>query len=544
MKTKYILLICLLSLLPFLSIFTTSLNPHTQDSLVHLARMGAYFKALQDGQFPVRWAGDLNYGYGMPLFNFIYQVPYVVSSLFLLLGLGLVLSFKLTLTLSFVLSGIFAFIFAYELFEDEKKALWFTIFYQFAPFRLVELLVRGDVGEVYVYTFLPLVCFGLTKLAKKVTVGTFLLTSVVTALLILTHNSLSLSFFAVCIVLTLFIAKNRGAIVSSFLALGMGLFLSAYYWLPALADHKYTYGDLFMKDIYLSHFAPFQNFFTPNLFNTVSLQMGGVAIQFGIFHELAILLALLVLFNKKADPLIRKLSWFGLILVACTVFLMQPVSKALWERVPLLRQFQFPWRLLGVVVFATSLLSVSFSYAKLWNQKVLFSLILFGVVATTVWYWHPAFGYDKVQEGYYWNFPLTSTYYGETDVIWSEGPAKAYPKQRVEFAAGNGSITHFSKTSTKQSFLVEAKTPATVVDHTEYFPGWKAFVNGHEVPIQFQDQNYRGQITFAVPAGVNHVQVVFGETKIRFFADMLSLVTLIGLVLFGMWRKIAYAKRA
>ena len=157
-------LILILSLVPFIGVFTTSLLPHTHDGFVHLARIGAYFKALEDGQIPVRWAGDLNYGYGLPLFNFIYQVPYFISSIFIFLGLGLVNAFKVTLVLSFLLSGIFMFGFSLSFFKDLKKALLVTLFYQFMPFRLIEILVRGSFGEVYTYAFFPLVLWGITLL--------------------------------------------------------------------------------------------------------------------------------------------------------------------------------------------------------------------------------------------------------------------------------------------------------------------------------------------------------------------------------------------
>src|SRR5213076_3108008 len=95
---------------------------HTHDGYPHLARIPAYMKALKDGEFPVRWAGDLNYGYGMPLFNFYYQLPYFIASGLLFFGLGLVNSFKISISLSFLLSGIFMFAFAKEFFQDNKKA--------------------------------------------------------------------------------------------------------------------------------------------------------------------------------------------------------------------------------------------------------------------------------------------------------------------------------------------------------------------------------------------------------------------------------------
>ena len=192
---KYYLIVLGLSIPPLISIFSTLQFPHVHDGIVHLARMAAYFKALQDFQIPVRWAGDLNYGYGMPLFNFIYHVPYLFSALFIFLGFGLVFTFKIVLSLSFLLSGVFMFAFAKAFFnpsatsdvasaDGDKKALIVTIFYQFAPFRLVELLVRGSYGEVYAYTFFPLVLFGLVKIFQKRETIFVIVTGVATALLI------------------------------------------------------------------------------------------------------------------------------------------------------------------------------------------------------------------------------------------------------------------------------------------------------------------------------------------------------------------------
>ncbi len=519
----WISLIILLSILPFLSILFTSLNPHTHDGLVHLARMAAFFTALKEGEFPVRWAGYLNYGYGMPLFIFIYQVPYFIASLFILLGLGLVLSFKVTLIVSFVLSGIFMYLFGKELTRDNKKAFLLTIFYQFAPFRLIELLIRGSFGEVYAYSFLPLVGYGLLKLSKELSWKNFLLTSCATALLIMSHNALSLVFFILSSGLIFIFSNRLKHIVFSFVSLIGGLLLSAFYWMPALLEHKYTYGDLFMKDLYLSHFPPLQNFFVANWFNEAHLQTGGISVQLGLFHVLAIIVTLYLFWKKKiTDKKIQALFVFALLVSIVTLFFMQPVSTFIWAHVSILRQFQFSWRLLGVMAFTTSLFSLGFFYSSFFMKKWVFTFLVVLVVGTTLYYWHPALGYDKVDENYYWHFPLTTTYYGETDVIWSGGPAKAYPKNTVEFAAGNGIVTHFTKNSLMHSFDIAATRSATLVDHIEYFPGWKVLIDGRTVPIQFQDINYRGEITFPIPSGIHHISVKWGEDKVRFIADILS----------------------
>lgn len=536
-------LVILVSFIPLVSIFSTPLLFHSHDGLVHLPRITAYYKALRDGEFPVRWAGDLNYGYGMPLFNFMYQTPYAIGAALLFLGFHLVTAFKVSLSLSFLLSGIFMFAFAKELFGDNKKAFLITVLYQYAPFRLVELLVRGSFGEVYTYACIPLVLFGIVKLSKKVSFGNILLTSVATFLLILSHNALSLVFFLFAAGFFLFCTSSLRAVIWSGMSLLGGLLLAAFYWVPAIFEHKYTYGDLFMTHLYESHFPPLQNFFIPNFTNAAELRDGGISVQIGLFQTLAVILALILFLKKSKHTSIKKLLLYNVIVLLITFFFMQPISKILWQHIALLRQFQFPWRLLGLVALSTSLLGISFFYFKFFTKQVVYYALIILIVGTTFFYWRPMLGYDKINEAYYWNFPLTTTYYGETDVIWSAGPAKAYPKNHITFIAGSGQVTNFTKKTTLQTFTVTATTPATLVSNTEYFPGWKVYVNNQLTPIQFQDPNYRGLITFPVPAGRNMVTIRFTETPLRLGADILSVVGIICLIGLGLGKKWYEEKR-
>lgn len=536
--SRYYLLVIFLSSLPIFGIFTTSLLPHTHDGLVHLARIAAYFKALQDFQIPVRWAGDLNYGYGMPLFNFIYQLPYFIASLFIALGAGLAFSFKATLYLSFILAGVFMFGFAETLFGDSRKAFMIAIFYQFSPFRIVEVLIRGSFGEVYTYAFFPLVLWGLLLLFKKHAFKYLVLVAISTALLIISHNAISLVFFIIAFCFIIVFGEKIKNYILGFLSLILGLILTAFYWIPAILEHKFTYGDLFMRNVYLSHFPPLQNFFIPNLFNNIKFQTGGVASQFGIFHVITLALAIFLLFfNKKIESNIKKIIIFCIVIILIALFFMQPISSPLWKNVSLLRQFQFPWRFLSIVSFATALMSISFFYFNLFKKKLIYILTIFLVILSTAYYWKPQLGVDKINEKYYWNFPLTTTYFGETDLIWSEGPAKQYPAQRIEIIDGKGSIGQITKKSNLLTFPVDAQIPIKVIAHIQYFPGWRAFIDGKQVPVQFQYQIYRGEIVFSIPQGEHNIKLSFGESPIRFTADALTVASFISLLLFGVFKR-------
>lgn len=527
---KHYIAILAISLLPFVFILTTADLPHTHDGGVHLPRIAAYVKALRDGHIPVRWAGDLNYGYGLPLFNFMYQTPYALGSLFVFLGLSLVNSFKVILVISFLLSGIFMYRFSELFFKNKEKALLATVFYQFAPFRLIELFTRGSIGSIYAYTFLPLVLSGIIS-------RSFLVTAFATFFLILSHNALSLVFFGICVLFAIIFSQKR-----MIFALILGLMLSAFYWLPAIFEHKYTYGDLYMKNVYLEHFPPFFQFVIPNLTNNPTLNTAKISMQFGAFHVLAILLSLYLLWKKKIrDVRLKKLIWFCIFFIGTSVFFMQPVSIVFWKNISYLRQFQFPWRLLAVPAFATSLLAVSFLSLHTFKKRLFFWVLLAGTIALTIVFWYPPEGFDRnTNENDYWNYPLNTTYFGETDVIWSAGPAKGFPKNRIEVISGAATVSNFVKKTQLHTFTVTAQSKTTLVDNTQYYPGWRVYVDNQKVPIQFQDANWRGLITFQVPQGTHSVRVLFGETPMRLAADLMSVITLFVLLLSSFFRRFKF----
>ena len=523
-KDSYLVWVLFWSIIPIAWLFMGEGLWHTHDGLVHIPRIAAFYRALMEGHIPPRVAGYLNYGYGMPLFIFIYHIPYYVSSLFITLGLSLADSFRLALSITYPLSGIAIYLFGRSFFENRKYAFWMFLFYQFAPYRFVDLHMRGSFGESYTYIFLPLALWGLTELFKTSQYRWFIVATLSTAFLIMSHNSISLAYFGILCLFTLVFAPSHKGRVIGIVSLIAGVGLSAWYWLPAIVEHKYTYGDLLMKNVYVDHFVPWYHYIVPNFYNMESFIFQGIMAQFGIFHVVAILFAIVILVKQRGSVLEKKQYAFGLFLLVTSIFLMQPVSTSLWKHISLLRQFQFPWRFLAVVVFATSFLStayLSFNFAK--NRRLLITIAAF-VAVSTVFYWVPQYGHNDIDEAYYWDFPLNTTYYGETDVIWSAGPAWSYPSSPVQVIDGYATVTNIVKKGHIHTFTVDASESARLVDNTQYFPGWRVYVDGEKTPVEFQDMNWRGLVTFAVPDGKHDVRVVFGRTPVRLGAEIISIV--------------------
>jgi len=532
-RVPSILLIVFLSLLPLASMFFTDKLPHTSDGAMHLARIASYYKEIVNGQFPVRWASDLNYGYGTPIFNFFHPLPYYITTIFVFLGFSLTATLKISFLLSFIFSGIFMFWAARALFHDEKTAFWVTVFYQFAPFRLVDIFVRGSLGGIYSYTLLPLILYALILYKQKEQFRYFLIAVVSSALLSMSHNIVGFVFFGISAFMAIFIGKTFRKILPLWASLACGVLLASTFVIPAILEHNYTYGYLFTKDLFYNHFPKLYMLFIPNFTNAPSLRVAEVSVQIGFFHVAALVTSLYLLTQNKIRSDIKPVFLSLLTMSVVAILFMHPITLFLWEHISVLRQFQYPWRLMSVITFTSALLSASIlSLIPNFRKAYFYIPILCCVVLSTVCYWNPPEGYDRIDESYYWNYPLTTNYYGEVDTIWSEGPAKEYPKNRVDVAAGTALVNGFVQKGITFTYTVSAETPATIVQRTQYFPGWNVLVDNQKVPIEFQDQNYRGLITYHVPIGTHKVTVQFFQSKLQRMSNYLSVITCIGLFLF------------
>ncbi|MEK7166016.1 MAG: hypothetical protein AAB874_04390, partial [Patescibacteria group bacterium] len=129
-------------------------------------RVAQMAKAIADGQFPVRWVSDLGYGYGYPLFNFYAPLPYYVGAAAHLLGMNLISATKLMFGIGMLLAPITMYLLAAS-WWGKRGGLLSAILYTYTPYHAVEVYVRGSVGELWAYGFLPLVILGIFEGRKK-----------------------------------------------------------------------------------------------------------------------------------------------------------------------------------------------------------------------------------------------------------------------------------------------------------------------------------------------------------------------------------------
>lgn len=526
-KTSFFLFLIFLLSLPLVFPFFRSGYFPTHDGEWAVVRLGAMHRALMAGHFPVRWAGNLNYAFGYPLFLFTYPLPYYLGEVFYLLGFGLVGAVKTLFVLSVIFSGLAMFLLGKELFGS-MGGLIAAIFYLYAPFRLVDLYVRGSLGESLAFIFFPLLFWILLKISRG---GDYWLAigAVSFAGLLLTHNVSALLFtpfliaFAVLLIFKTSKEKRIPLVRQMLSVFILGLGLSAFFLIPALAEK----GNIILSQVPLAdikkHFVKISQLIIPGWGYGSPGSEDAFSFQLGWVHLIGLLLALgfwLQEKKKKSFPsLVFAFSSFSLVVL---VFLMLPVSFLFWEKMPLFSEIDFPWRALGL---ATFFLAVSLGYLAINRYSRYFAVgLAILVILVNLGCAKPS-GFIDYDDAYYLTNEATTTSMDELMPIWVKEKPLERPKEKVEILSGEGGIENLAFNAKKVSFAVEAETELEVQINTIYFPGWRVKTNGKETPLQYQ--NEKGAMRFTVEPGKHQALAEFGETPLRFLADMISLTSLV-----------------
>src|SRR3989338_5666462 len=246
MKTNLVLILLVLffSILISLPLLKSGLYDMHDDQQV--ARLYLFDQSLRSGQFPVRWVDSLGFGFGYPLFVFYPPFVYMLGEIYHLLGFGFIDSIKIVFFTSIFASGLAMYLFSRELF-GKLAALVSAAFYILAPYRAVDIYVRGALAESMSFVWLPLILWSFYKLCISPKPVYFVLSGVFLSLLMITHNLVLLPFMLILPAYLLFLIyisrqKLRFTILAA-LSILLCLSLSAFFWIPALLEKRYTIVD-------------------------------------------------------------------------------------------------------------------------------------------------------------------------------------------------------------------------------------------------------------------------------------------------------------
>lgn len=440
----------------------------THDGEYHIIRFWQFHKMLSYGfPFP-RWAPDLNNGYGMPLFTFNYPFPNYVGSMFRVLGLSFVDSFKWTLAAGYLLAQLFTFFWLQKTY-GRKPATVGVIAGSYVPYWFVDLYVRGSVGEVWALAWVFGALFS-TAYANG------LLVTITVALLIVSHNILALIFVPF---LFLYAFVTRKDMLPAIL---LGIGLSSFFWIPALYERQFVTG---LSPVNLfDHFPDLSKLLIPSWGTGFRGSVGGgteMSYQIGIAPLILLLAALCT----------RRRPAFFVLSMLAGIVVMLPLSQPLWRALPISHFVQYPWRLLSLVIVATPVMAAAVTrhFRFGWLIAVLAVLL--------------AFGYSR---------PVT--YEPRTDAEYLS---------RDSFTKGTSSLGNALQTVWMSSTGAAHASEAGVIVPVAYYPGWYARVDGKDVRVS---PSFNGFITVPVSLGEHTFEVMLGDTWWQRGAAILSAISL------------------
>lgn len=541
---KEIIIVMLLLLLSFPAV-KALLQPGgftSHDLTHHVIRQIDMDRLLSEGQFPPRWSGELNNGYGYPVFLFNYPLPAVVGEVFHKAGLGYVDSVKALFLSSMLLSalGMYLFLrsylgsprFASGEAGSQMASFLGSIFYLYSSNRFLNVYVAAAVGSALGGALVPFVFWSMVEIKKGYRSGNrwVLVGALFFALLILAHNVTALIFsslFFVFAVLLVWQTKNRLNLAKKMAAMFLlGLGLSAWFWVPALSEKSYIKFDAIFDKFYEDQFPSLQQLIRSpwgfGLSHPERPEPGDLSYEVGIIHMLVMAFLAAAVFVFKP---IRKIGVILLFFFVLSIFLILKISKPLWDMIPLLSAVQFPLRFSAYSIF-TSSVGAALLVKYLPSRKLIFICLLILVIYANRNHWRINQVFDP-GENYYRYLRTTTTSFDEHLPKWGRRMPKQSPA-KLELIEGSGEVKLTRNQSAQVIAKVEATSPARLRFNQFYFPGWEIQVDGKPAHFNYlTDGESYGLPVFDIEKGSHLVEAEFKNTPIRNTADGISLISVV-----------------
>jgi len=495
------------------------------------------------------------------------------------------------------------FLFVRDLLGD-APAFVAGVAYAYLPYQLSDAYVRGNFPEFLAISVLPLALWAFRRLfdlrspsnlgiasaqsfdSASLRSGlrlamAMLIAALAFAAIILLHHLTAMLFAALLLAYILFLfamqRDGRGLLACAGAVL-LALALSAFYWLPSIAELNLVYvGPASVARFLVNRLVSLADFFAPSLAydylpqsealkHSAGFPQTLLALAAGIVSVVVLLRATFAKQSPTRDliaasqpfgsaestrsngeglrsgPLLAMTSVFFFLVVAASIAMTLSLSAPVWYAIPVLRFLQFPWRfqilagvgiafLLGVwskwLADAVSRFNASTAVCTL----ACLVLVALGIANLPV----RAFpltdadvnllrsgdsDYVVAQMGWGWTREFVPATVSEFDAIYTPfvktSPVPPNPPRTLP------AITVEEDGGLARTFQVAAQEPFELSLHTFFFPGWQAYIDG--VPARTYPRGGLGLATVTVPAGAHAVAFRFEDTPLRAAATAVSLV--------------------
>lgn len=539
----YSFVILIISLLFVADLFINPGEPDTFDSPTHITTMAQFHRAYQEGEIRPVW-GDGFANYGMPIPLIAQQVTSSMGGYLTFITHDIVTSYKIVAFIGTFLSALFFYIFLRLYFEPDA-AFAGTFLFNVAPYRIINLYIRGAIPEFFSSVALPLTLIGMYKL-KQQRWWSPLLIAFSLFLLILIHPFMfivGMFVIAPYFIYLLWDAKDKVKLSVIFVfSLIIGILMTGYYLVPLNLEIKYFYYGLDKNHLGPNQILSLENYFTEHwyYFYHDDIAVRGHFLIMGFIELLYLIGGSIYLsyniFKKKAKNM--SLIIFCLSTAAILIFFSTGFSEIFYKKIDILSGIQRPWRMLSGLLFIPPILCAYF-FNKISHLKIYYGVLILFFVIVAFLRFPQLYGKNNTiypQSHYY--FTPENLHSTIMNIIWT-GRTRDYPikPEKPAIIEGRGKIEEAVIKNSSRHYQIDAQTSLRMVDYTFYFPGWNVYVDGVKTDIQFQDPQYRGVITYNVPAGRHKVSLLFEYTKIMKIGVGVSIIGFLGFFSFFFLRK-------
>lgn len=514
------------------------------DAITFVSWASEFSSSFKHGTIYPRWTAQSFWGYGSPTFILYSPLAFHITTLISFVTGSIISAMNFVKFLSFALAaaGIF---FLLREFYSEKTAFLSALFYLLLPYNIF--------GIYFFWTFATtaaMIWYAPLLLCtyRFIQTGSFVYAvyaGVCFAGLIMTHLISAYMFMCLLIIFVFYMAivkRNMKICAALPVIFLIGLLLSSAYLLPLLVERQminlggfirpFYYGDYFVTSVLTGKQAYWPGYYWQFSFN-VRLFWFFLAV-FICFH----------IWLRQGEGFQNTLSVTNYFIGAAlmTLFLVNRASSPLWEIIPSLGYIQFPFRWLTMSAFAVTFLS-SALFHKIENMYLskikrylifgMFCLIYFICILLSLSYIKSAPELTKNEllppRSVNWTFEHLPASVELQNLEKDENP-----ENRVIFITGEGKVNYLEWLAERRRVSLFVTRGGTVRIKTFYFPGWVAFIDGK--PASVSRDAGTSAMTVAVPTGEHLLTLEFIDTPIRFYAKVITLLSLLG-VLVLVWSK-------
>ena len=499
----------------------------SHDGIFHIYRTEEALSMLKLGHFPLRWAGNFDQGFGIPLFSFVYPLPYYLSSV-LSVVIGTMWSLKVVAIASYLFGGLGMYLLLS--YRGRSFGLFGALIFFLTPYQFLNIFVRGTLGETLAIGFMPWVLYSYQNLKKNNTKLRWYHPLPLAGVL-LAHNFLGILFSAFIFG---YMLTNKASLKRALASLLISFGIGAFFIIPMITQknllYSFEYKDLTFR--FDQHFVALKQLLYSKWDYWYSMpgDNDGMSFQLGLAQLSLALLGILAIIWKfpKLSNLYLILAYLG------TIFLMHSKSYFIWDSLPLLQSVQFPWRFLFMPLILTPLLAnqalLSFQSKKLRYMLMLFFVVLAFINIRN--YRNPQQFLDNKEytDLYRLYYNKTSTTF-RTEILpkWSV-PHERYKNDELLVNSGNMTIDALSHDPLKINVTINNKPDSSegrVTILRNYYPGWRVTMdNSKQIEIQPTED---GMIMLKPELGVHNYEIKMSNTPVELLSNTVSLLSVLTL---------------